>query len=158
MHRLRRWHHGDAFLNKVVKAFVRCVSRTVNECVGYHTIISNLVCGILYHTLFQLNFGECVGHSKFECVGQLSRKSQSGKGYVEEMLLQPRSENICAMMAIRQGSSSASLALSGSVNCVSASSLRPPLLSAPSVWCGVGTALPNGDVCWTPTLISKSRL
>ena len=48
------------------------------------------------------------------------------------------------MMAIGQGSSSAPLAFSGNVNCVGASSLRPPPLSEPSVGCGVGTTLPNG--------------
>ena len=48
------------------------------------------------------------------------------------------------MMTIRQGSSSAALALSGSVNCVGASSLRPPPPSEPSVRCGVGTSLPKG--------------
>ena len=53
----------------------RCVSHTLEECVGYHTLISNLVCGILYHTLFHSNSGECVGHSKFECVGQSSDKT-----------------------------------------------------------------------------------
>jgi len=47
------------------------------------------------------------------------------------------------MMAIGQGSSSALLALSGSVNCVGASLLRLPPPSEPSVGCGVGTALPN---------------
>jgi len=26
----------------------------------------------LYHTLFDSNCGKCVGHSEFECVGQLS--------------------------------------------------------------------------------------
>jgi len=36
----------------------RCVSHTLNECVGYHTLISNLVCGISYHTLI-----ECVGNA-----------------------------------------------------------------------------------------------
>ena len=30
----------------------RCVSHTLKECVGYHILIPNLVCGILYHTLF----------------------------------------------------------------------------------------------------------
>jgi len=53
----------------------RCVSHTLEECVGYHTLISNLVCGILYHTLFYSNSGKRVGHSKFECVGQLSDKT-----------------------------------------------------------------------------------
>ena len=53
----------------------RCVSHTLKECVGYHTLISNLVCGILYRTLFHSNFRECVGHSKFECVGQSSDKT-----------------------------------------------------------------------------------
>jgi len=53
----------------------RCVSHTLEECVGYHTLISNLVCGILYHTLFHSNSGECAGHSKFECVGQSSEKT-----------------------------------------------------------------------------------
>jgi len=125
---------------------VRCVSHTLNECVGYHTLISNLGCGILYHTLFHSNFGECVGHSKFECVGQSSRESQSGKGYVEELLLQPRQENIRAMMATGQGSSSALLVVSDSVNRVSASVLRPPPPSEPSGGCGVGAALPNGVV------------
>ena len=48
------------------------------------------------------------------------------------------------MMATGQGSSSAPVALSGSVNCVGASPLRPPLQSEPSVGCGVGAALPNG--------------
>jgi len=74
----------------------------------------------------------------------ISRESQSGKGYAEELLLQPRYENIRVMMEIRQDSSSAPLTLSGSVNCVSASSLQPPPPSDPSVGCGVGTALPNG--------------
>ena len=48
------------------------------------------------------------------------------------------------MMATGQGSSSAPLALSGNVNCVGVSSLRPPPPSEPSVRCGVGAALPNG--------------
>ena len=47
-------------------------------------------------------------------------------------------------MATGQGSSSAPLAVSGSVNCVSASALRPPPPSEPSVGCGVDTTLPNG--------------
>jgi len=59
-----------------------CVEREVNplrvafpthsKSVGYHTLISNLACGILYHTRFHSNSSECVGHSKFECVGQSS--------------------------------------------------------------------------------------
>ena len=106
------------------KRAASCISHTLKECVRYHTLISNLVCSILYHTLFHSNFGECVGHSKFECVGQLFRESQSGKGYAMELfLLQSRQENIRAMMATGQGSLSAPLAVSNSVNCVCASSL-----------------------------------
>ena len=62
----------------------------------------------------------------------------------ETLSLQPRQENIRAMMATGLGSSSAPLTVSDSVNCVGASSLRPPPPSEPSVGCGVGAALPNG--------------
>jgi len=53
----------------------RCVSHTLEECVRHHTLISDLVCGILYHTLFYSNSSECVGHPEFECVGQSSDKT-----------------------------------------------------------------------------------
>ena len=76
-------------------------------------------------------------------MGQSSRESRSGKGYAEELLLQSRQENICAILATGQGTSSALLAVSDSVNCVGASSLQPPPPSEPSVRCGVGAALPN---------------
>jgi len=51
---------------------ISAASKYSPVCVGYHTLISNLMCGILYHTLCPSNFGECGGHSKFECVGQSS--------------------------------------------------------------------------------------
>jgi len=79
-------------------------------------------------------------------VGQSSRESQSGKSYAEELLVQPKQENICAMMETGQGSSSAPLAVSDSENCVNASSLQPPPPSEPSVGCGVGDTLSNGVV------------
>jgi len=42
----------------------RCISHTLKEYAGYHTLIANLVCGILYHTSFHSNSSECVWDSR----------------------------------------------------------------------------------------------
>ena len=108
-----------------------------------HTHFQFSVWYLVPHTL-SIEFRGVCGTLKIRVCGTIVSRITKWKGYAEELLLQPRQETIRAILAIGQGSSSAPLALSGSVNCVGASLLRPPPPSEPSVGCGVGTALPNG--------------